>query len=352
METEPDAEVRYPPASVRFPFTVSALGPLVSPPEEMVSEETVTGDANETFRAMIKVARAGADPSAIVPEAGSMGTGAEPAVSTEDDPEVFHEPDTEIDPVVKEMEFVPASFIVTEETRIDDAVPIRLPPPEIVRLAPPVMLFPEVVSVPVTDSEPRTSSAVFCVMVPEMTRLLNPLFASRVATLAEVPDIVTVLAPEANVEPAPDVSHCPLTIQDPLVRVSDPEAPPVIVTSVTATLDAFAMRAPELPTPRDPPVRERFDVARVVDEPTESWMTRRPLHRSPFTVIVKVIVPLPAVDWNVTSWNSLPARFANVSVCEDGESKITRPDPGSQFVEVLLLDQEPPTVQTPRRIRT
>jgi len=275
----------------------------------------------------------------------------EPAVSTEDDPEVSQEPDTEIDPVVKEMEFVPASFIVTEETRIDDAVPTRLPPPEIVRLAPPVMLFPEVVSVPVTDSEPLTASAVFCVTVPEMTRLRNPLFASRVATLAEVPDIVTVLAPEANVEPAPDVSHCPLTIQDPLVRVSDPEAPPVIVTSVTATLDAFAMRAPELPTPRDPPVRERFDVASVVDEPAESWMTSSPLHRSPFAVIAKVIVPLPAVDWNVTSWNSLPARFANVSVCEDGESKITRPDPGSQFVEVLLLDQEPPNVQVPLPIR-
>src|SRR5881396_2938788 len=256
----------------------------------------------------------------------------EPAVSTED------ETDTEIDPVVKEMEFVPASFIVTEETRIDDAVPTRLPPPEIVRLAPPVMLFPEVVSVPVADSEPRTSSAVFCVTVPEMTRLRNPLFASRVATLAEVPDIVTVLAPEANVEPAPDVSHCPLTIQDPLVRVSDPEAPPVIVTSVTATLDAFAMRAPELPTPRDPPVRERFDVASVVDEPAESWMTSSPFHRNPFAVIAKVIVPLPA-------------GFANVSVCEDGESKITRPDPGSQFVEVLLLDQEPPNVQVPLPIR-
>src|SRR2546426_3031322 len=143
METEPDAEVRYPPASVRFPFTVSAWGPFVSPPEEMGGEETVNGDANETFPAMIKVARAGADPSAIVPEAAVIVTVDEPAVSTEDDPEVSHEPDTEIDPVVKEMEFVPASFIVTEETRIDDAVPTRLPPPEIVRLAPPVTLFPE-----------------------------------------------------------------------------------------------------------------------------------------------------------------------------------------------------------------
>src|SRR5690348_8495514 len=146
------------------------------------------------------------------------------------------------------MEFAAASFIVTPETTIDDAVPMRRPPPEIVRLAPPVMLCPEVVSVPVTDSEPRTSRAVFCATVPEMTRFVNPLVALRVATLVEVPDIVTVLAPEANVEPAPDVSHPPFTVQDPVVRVNEPEAPPVIVTSVAATLDAFAMRAPELPT--------------------------------------------------------------------------------------------------------
>src|SRR5437899_11832478 len=120
------------------------------------------------------------------------------------------------------------------------------------------MLLPAVEGLHVTDSVPRTTRAVFCVMVPEMTRLLNPLVASRVATLADVPDIVTVLVPRANVEPAPDVSHCPFTVQDPLVRVSVPDVPPVIVTSTTATLDAFAMRTPELPTARDPPVRERF----------------------------------------------------------------------------------------------
>src|SRR3989442_15584333 len=114
----------------------------------------------------------------MVPKAGATATGDGPAVSTEDDPEVSHEPDTEIDPVVKEMEFVPASFIVTEETRIDDAVPTRLPPPEIVRLAPPVMLFPEVVSLPVTDSEPRTSIFELCVMLPDLPSFPTPLFPS------------------------------------------------------------------------------------------------------------------------------------------------------------------------------
>ena len=274
-----------------------------------------------------------------------------PAVITDDDPEVSHEPATEIEPVVREMEFVPASFIVTPETTIDDEVPIRLPPPEIVRLDPPVMLFPDVVSVPVTDSVPLTSSALSCATVPEMPRLLNPLAASSVAMLAAGPDIVTVPVPGANVEPAPEVSHCPLTVHDPLVRVSEPEAPPVIVTSTTATLEAFATRPPELPTARDPPVKERFDVARLVDEPEESWIRRSPLQRRPFAAIEKVVVPLPAVDWNVTSWNSPPARFAKVSVCEDGESKITTPVPATQFAEVLLLDQDPPNVQVPLPIR-
>jgi len=275
----------------------------------------------------------------------------EPAVKAEDDPEVSHEPDAEIEPVVREKEFVPASFIVTPETTIDDAVPIRLPPPEIVRLAPPVMSFPDVVSVPVTDSVPRTSSAVLCVIVAEMARLVNPLFTSRVATLPDVPDIVTVLVPRANVEPAPEVFHCPLTVQDPLVRVRVPEAPPVIVTLTTATLDAFAMRILELPIAMEPPVRERFDVASVVVEPAESWMARSPLQRRPVAAIEKTIVPLPAADWSVTSWNSSPARFAKVSVREDGESKITTPVPATQFVEVLLLDQDPPNVQVPLPIR-
>src|SRR5438552_16241650 len=190
-----------------------------------------------------------------------------------------------MEPVVREMEFVPASFIVTPETMMDDEVPTKLPPPEIVRVGPPARSFPDVVSVPVTDSVPRTSIAVFCVIVPEMTRLLNPLVASRVVTLADVPDRVTVLVPRANVEPAPDVSHCPLTVQDPLVRASVPEAPPAIVPSTTPTPDAFALRTPAVPTVRDPPVRARFDVTSVVVEPAESWITRSPPHRRPFAAI-------------------------------------------------------------------
>src|SRR2546422_852425 len=155
-----------------------------------------------------------------------------------------------------------------------------------------------------------------------------------------------IVTPETTIEDA-----VPIRVQDPLVRVSVPDVPPVIVTSTTATLDAFAMRIPELPTARDPPVRERFDVASVVVDPAESWIWRSPLQRRPFAAIEKVTAPLPAVDWNVTSWNSSPTRFAKVNVREDGESKITTPVPATQFVEVLLLDQEPANVQVPLPIR-
>ena len=67
--------------------------------------------------------------------------------------------------------------------------------------------------------------------------------------------------------------------------------------------------------------------------------------------IVNVIVPELAADWNVTSWNSGPARVANVSVCEVGEVKTTTPVPTAQLAEVLLLDHDPPKVQVPLPIR-
>jgi len=64
-----------------------------------------------------------------------------------------------------------------------------------------------------------------------------------------------------------------------------------------------------------------------------------------------VIVPPLAADWNVTSWNSSPARFAKVIVWEDGESKNTMPVPAAQFADVLLLDHDPEKVHVPLPIR-
>src|SRR5437667_14978 len=90
--------------------------------------------------------------------------------------------------------------------------------------------FPFTVSAggPVTGSVQPQSSAVLCGSGPESARLVKTLFASRVARLADVADIVSVLVPRAKVEPVPDVCHCPRTGQDPRVRVSVPEPPPVI----------------------------------------------------------------------------------------------------------------------------
>ncbi len=129
------------------------------------------------------------------------------------------------------------------------------------------MPFPDVVNMPVTESVPLTSMAVFRVTVPEITSMRNPFDASSVATVFPVPDSVIALVPLTKLDPTPDVFQWPLTVQVPPVRVIVPDAPPVIVTSATATVDAFAMRIPKLPTAIDPPVRERSDVAKAVVEP-------------------------------------------------------------------------------------
>jgi hypothetical protein len=147
---------------------------------------------------------------------------------------------------------------------------VSAPPPATTRLAPPVMLFPDVVRVPLTERFPPTSIGVFCVMVPEIVKLRNPLEASRVRMVLAAPDRVTVLEPFVNVAPTPDVSQLPLTFQAPLVSRIAPEVPPFIVTSTAETVEAFAARIPESPTAIEPPVKERFAVASVVVDPAES----------------------------------------------------------------------------------
>src|SRR5437762_9636737 len=52
---------------------------------------------------------------------------------------------------------------------------VSVPPPATSRLAPPVMSFPVVVSVPSMERVPSTSVALFCATVLEMVRLWKPL---------------------------------------------------------------------------------------------------------------------------------------------------------------------------------
>jgi hypothetical protein len=85
-------------------------------------------------------------------------------------------------------------------------------------------------------------------------------------TVFVVPDRVTVLVPLVNVEPAPDVSQLPDTDHEPLVRVIVPLVPPVIVTSASAMVLAFAVSVPPFGTTRlEPPEMALLFVVRVPD---------------------------------------------------------------------------------------
>src|SRR5437879_13711968 len=94
------------------------------------------------------------------------------------------------------------------------------------------------------------------------------------------PLIVTVLVPFVNTEPAPLVSQLPESVIEPVVSVTMPLVPPVMVTLATATADAFAVRTPPLPTFNAPPGSPRFAVASAVGEvPSET--TRVPARFRP-----------------------------------------------------------------------
>jgi len=310
-----------------------------------VRAETVNGDARETLPAMTRDAKACEGPRLIVPEVTVRVTVDDPALSPEDGPDVSQEPDAEMEPLVSEIEFVAASFIVTLATMTADVVPIRLPPPEIVRLAPPVMLFPDVVSVPTMDKVPLTSIALLCVTAPEIVRLLKPLDASSVATVFAVPDMVTVLVPFVNTEPAPLVSQLPVLVNELVVSVIVPLVPPVIVTLETVIAEAFAVRMPPFPTFSAPPVKPRLAVARaVVEDPSDTL--RFPPQIMALVAIVNVWADA-ADEVNVMLLNSLPGRFvpANVMVPPVGLVNVAVPVPGLQEADVEAFVQVPVTVQ-------
>jgi len=169
--TSPDAEVRYPPARVRSPSTVKGLPPFARLPAESVRDVAescvVWVYAPERFR----VAKLCAAPNAIVPEGAVSVTVEVPELKVDAGPEVSQDPETVMDPVVRDNMSAAGSFMVTADTEIDAVVPTRAPPPEMTRLAPPVTLLPAVVKVPVRVRELLTSIALACVTVPEIVRL-------------------------------------------------------------------------------------------------------------------------------------------------------------------------------------
>jgi hypothetical protein len=101
------------------------------------------------------------------------------------------------------------------------------------------------------------------------------------------PEMVTVLVPFVNVEPAPLVSQFPDTAQDPDVRVMVPLVPPVIVTSPTVTVAWLPLTTPPLFT-----VRVLVPKENVPEFPAVSV-------RVPVTEIAPEAVMVPVVMLNV-----------------------------------------------------
>jgi hypothetical protein len=153
------------------------------------------------------------------------------------------------------------------------------PPPEM----PPAMFAPRAATVNAkvllartaptfTVRVPDTSTRPVCVTVPgaEIVKLLKSFAAFKIVMLL-TPLIVTVLVPFVNTDPAPLVFQFPESVHEPVVSVIVPLAPPVIVTVVTVTVEAFAVRIPPLPTFNAPPVKPKFAVANaVVELPSET----------------------------------------------------------------------------------
>src|SRR6267143_1052440 len=159
------------------------------------------------------------------------------------------------------------------------------------------------------------------------------------------PVIETVLVPFVKIEPAPFVFQFPESVRDAVVSVIVPLVPPVIVTPVTAIVEAFAVRMPPLPTVRAPPVNPRSAVASaVVEVPSDT--VRVPPQLSPLVCIVNVWADA-ADDVNVMLLNSLTGRLApaNVIVAPVALLNVTVLPPEAQVPDVDALVHVPLTVQ-------
>src|SRR5947209_15756890 len=175
--------------------------------------------------------------------------------------------------------------------------------------------------------------------VPLVVSAPTPLEAFRILTVFAAPLIVTVLDAAVNTEPAPDVSQCPATVQEP-EAVIVPEVPPVIVTLVRLTADVPPVKLAPLFTVRFPPgpVKGRFAVESVA----LLLRVNVPPHRSPFVAMVNVAA---AVGLNCTLLNSEAPRLAKVMVRDEPELKTTVPVPADHDPLVVEFVHEPPKFQ-------
>src|SRR5882672_3211478 len=159
------------------------------------------------------------------------------------------------------------------------------------------------------------------------------------------PVIETVLVPFVKIEPAPLVFQFPESVRDAVVSVIVPLVPPVIVTPVTAIVEAFAVRMPPLPTVSAPPVNPRLAVTRaVVEDPSDT--VRVPPQFTPIVCIVKACADA-ADEVNVMLLNSVPGKFvpANVMVPPVALANVTVLPPAAHVADVDALVHVPLTVQ-------
>jgi len=140
-------------------------------------------------------------------------------------------------------------------------------------------------NVPPTVKRPAVVMADAAVIVPLTVSASKPFAPFKIRTVRAAPFKVTVLDAPANAEPAPEVSQFPVTVHEPEVVIT-PEAPPVMVTFPTFTVEVPAVRVAPLLTVRFPPVpvSPRFAVDRVA----LLFRVRVAAHRSPFVAMVNV----------------------------------------------------------------
>jgi len=207
-----------------------------------------------------------------------------------------------------------------------------MPWPVFVRIAP--LFTVSVAAVNVDDIE----------VVPAIVTRLNAWTGAREIVL-DVPAKVIVEVPAVNMEPTPELSQLPSTVQLPLVTMITPELPPVTVTLDTITGEPEAIRMPALPIVREPPASPRLAVTRVV-VPLPPWTRRVPDQTRAFAAIVYVTVDAPPS--NVTSTNSaLPdGRAANIMLRADDELNVIGAEKLQDADEDAFV-HEPETIHEP-----
>ena len=155
---------------------------------------------------------------------------------------------------------------------------------------------------------------------------------------------VTREDPADRLDPVPELSHVPATVQDPVVIEIVPEMPPVIATFVTPTAEVVATSAPALPIEIAPPTRPKPLVANVV-VPVPPATVRVPDQTRACVLMVNVTVEEPPVKVTLRNSGAPPGRAAKTIVLEAEEAKATDPVPADQLAEVELFVHEPPKDQ-------